>query len=95
MVRECSLLIGAGLCTFECARGAHIRSSCLPDGTWDPYPTCDGDVRETKVILSSDWSTRSQYSPLIGQDGCDPCPGPFGGPRNRTAEAAGGGGGEL
>ncbi len=25
------------------------------------------------------------------RDGCDGCPGPFGGPRNRTAEAAGGG----
>ena len=56
----CSLDLPGGLCTFECARGPHIRSSCLPDGTWDPYPTCDGDVRETK-------------------DGCDPCPGPFGG----------------
>merc|ERR1711892_1660685 len=41
---------------------------------WDPYPTCEGDVRETK-------------------DGCDPCPGPFGGPRNRTAEAGGRSGG--
>ena len=56
----CSLDLPGGLCTFECARGKHIRSSCLPDGTWDPYPTCEGDVRETK-------------------DGCDPCPGPFGG----------------
>ena len=26
------------------------------------------------------------------KDGCDPCPGPFGGPRNRTAEAGGSGG---
>merc|ERR1712012_385664 len=69
----CSLDLPGGLCTFECARGAHIRSSCLADGTWDPYPTCEGDVRETK-------------------DGCDPCPGPFGGPRNRTAEAGGRGG---
>merc|ERR1711872_459121 len=67
----CSLDLPGGLCTFECITGPHIRSSCLPDGTWDPYPTCDGDVRETK-------------------DGCDPCPGPFGGPRNRTAEAGGG-----
>ena len=27
------------------------------------------------------------------KDGCDPCPGPFGGPRNRTAEAGGSRGG--
>ena len=66
----CSLDQPGGLCTFECITGPHIRSSCLPDGTWDPYPTCEGDVRETK-------------------DGCDPCPGPFGGDRNRTAEAGG------
>jgi len=70
----CSLDLPGGLCTFECITGPHIRSSCLPDGTWDPYPTCEGDVRETK-------------------DGCDPCPGPFGGPRNRTAETGGRGGG--
>ena len=69
----CSLDQPGGLCTFECISGPHIRSSCLPDGTWDPYPTCEGDVRETK-------------------DGCDPCPGPFGGPRNRTVEAGAGGG---
>ena len=24
------------------------------------------------------------------RDGCDPCPGPFGGPRNRTVEASSG-----
>ena len=66
----CSLDQPGGLCTFECITGPHIRSSCLPDGTWDPYPTCEGDVRETK-------------------DGCDPCPGPFGGARNRTADAGG------
>merc|ERR1712131_419485 len=69
----CSLDLPGGLCTFECISGPHIRSSCKPDGTWDPYPTCEGDVRETK-------------------DGCDPCPGPFGGPRNRTAEAGARGG---
>eukprot|EP00090_Calanus_glacialis_P022675 TRINITY_DN34963_c0_g1_i1.p1 TRINITY_DN34963_c0_g1~~TRINITY_DN34963_c0_g1_i1.p1 ORF type:complete len:316 (-),score=83.26 TRINITY_DN34963_c0_g1_i1:167-1081(-) len=70
----CSLDLPGGLCTFECISGPHVRSSCKPDGTWDPYPTCEGDVRETK-------------------DGCDPCPGPFGGPRNRTAEAGGSRGG--
>merc|ERR1712061_799153 len=40
----------------------------MGDGTWAPYPTCLGDLRETK-------------------DGCDGCPGPSGGKRNRTAEA--------
>ena len=42
----CSLDYPGGLCTFQCSRGPHIRSSCTCDGTWDPYPTCDGDVRE-------------------------------------------------
>ena len=42
----CSLDYPGGLCTFQCSRGPHIRSSCTRDGTWDPYPTCDGDVRE-------------------------------------------------
>lgn len=41
---------------------------CSVDGTWEPYPTCQGDLRETR-------------------DGCDGCPGPVGGARNRTAEA--------
>jgi len=68
----CSLDLPGGLCTFECPLGPDIRSSCTPDGTWDPYPTCQDDPRET-------------------QDGCDPCPGPVGAFRNRTAEAAGGG----
>jgi len=67
----CSLDLPGGLCTFECPIGPAIRSSCTPDGTWEPYPFCQGDPRET-------------------QDGCDPCPGPNGGPRNRTAEAGGG-----
>ena len=22
-------------------QGPHIRSSCAPDGTWQPYPTCE------------------------------------------------------
>merc|ERR1712128_217997 len=61
------------LCEFECPIGAAIRSSCTPDGTWEPYPTCDGDPRET-------------------QDGCNPCPGPDGGPRNRTIDAGSGSG---
>merc|ERR1712203_1244758 len=70
----CSLDLPGGLCTFECPIGPSIRSTCSPDGTWEPYPTCQDDPRET-------------------QDGCNPCPGPNGGPRNRTAEAGGSGGG--
>ena len=61
----CSLDNPGGLCTFECPIGPKIRSTCTPDGTWEPYPTCQGDPRET-------------------QDGCNPCPGPLGAPRNRT-----------
>ena len=67
----CSLDLPGGLCTFQCPIGPPVRSSCTEDGTWEPYPTCEGDPRET-------------------QDGCDPCPGPNGGPRNRTVEAGGG-----
>jgi len=55
-------------CKFDCRTGADIASICTEDGTWAPYPTCQGDRRETK-------------------DGCDGCPGPLGGERNRTAEA--------
>merc|ERR1711892_1505853 len=69
----CSLDWPGALCEFECPIGAAIRSSCTPDGTWEPYPTCDGDPRET-------------------QDGCNPCPGPDGGPRNRTINAGSGSG---
>lgn len=69
----CSDDLPGGVCEFDCLFGPDIRSFCTPDGTWDPYPFCEGDIRETR-------------------DGCDGCPGPFGGPRNRTAEAAGGGG---
>jgi len=69
----CSLDLPGGLCTFQCPIGPAVRSSCTEDGTWEPYPTCEGDPRET-------------------QDGCNPCPGPNGGPRNRTANAGGGGG---
>jgi len=55
-------------CTFDCVNGPDIDSLCSLDGTWEPYPTCQGDLRETR-------------------DGCDGCPGPAGGARNRTAEA--------
>ena len=55
-------------CQFDCTTGADIDSICTQDGTWAPYPTCFGDLRETR-------------------DGCDGCPGPQGGSRNRTAEA--------
>jgi len=55
-------------CKFDCVTGVDIDSICSQDGTWAPYPTCDGDLRETR-------------------DGCDGCPGPNGGSRNRTAEA--------
>merc|ERR1719219_369649 len=55
-------------CTFDCTTGKDIDSLCSVDGTWEPYPTCNGDLRETR-------------------DGCDGCPGPVGGARNRTAEA--------
>lgn len=59
------------LCEFDCLIGPDIRSVCTEDGTWGPYPTCDGDIRETR-------------------DGCDGCPGPFGGPRNRKKEGGSG-----
>jgi len=55
-------------CRFDCTTGPDIDSLCSIDGTWQPYPTCQGDLRETR-------------------DGCDGCPGPKGGARNRTAEA--------
>ena len=67
----CSLDTPGGLCTFECPIGPQIRSTCTPDGTWEPYPTCQGDPRET-------------------QDGCNPCPGPLGAPRNRTMASGSG-----
>ena len=56
-------------CKFDCVNGPDIDSLCSLDGTWQPYPTCQGDLRETR-------------------DGCDGCPGPVGGARNRTAEAS-------
>merc|ERR1711862_603911 len=67
----CSLDLPGALCEFACPLGAPIRSECTEDGTWEPYPTCVGDPRET-------------------QDGCDPCPGPNGAPRNRTLEGGSG-----
>merc|ERR1711862_866645 len=67
----CSLDLPGALCEFACPLGAPIRSECTEDGTWEPYPTCEGDPRET-------------------QDGCDPCPGPNGAPRNRTLEGGSG-----
>ena len=33
-------------CSFPCPRGPAIDSVCTIDGTWDPYPTCLGDVRQ-------------------------------------------------
>jgi len=44
----CSLDTPGGLCTFQCSLGPAIRSTCTPDGTWAPYPTCEGDPRETQ-----------------------------------------------
>merc|ERR1719317_1145935 len=44
----CSLDTEGGLCTFECSLGSPIRSTCTKDGTWEPYPTCRGDLRETQ-----------------------------------------------
>merc|ERR1712214_105910 len=35
-------------CNFDCSFGPDIRSTCGPDGTWEPYPTCQGDLRETQ-----------------------------------------------
>ncbi len=58
----CSNDVQGGLCEFDCITGPDIRSFCTADGTWEPYPTCEGDIRDLK-------------------DGCDPCPGEFGGDR--------------
>jgi len=35
-------------CKFDCREGPDIRSLCTDDGTWAPYPTCQGDLRETR-----------------------------------------------
>ena len=37
------------MCAFPCPRGPPIESTCTIDGTWEPYPTCLGDLRETQV----------------------------------------------
>jgi len=31
-------------CTFDCSFGPDIDSKCSQDGTWEPYPTCAGDL---------------------------------------------------
>lgn len=63
----CSDSPPGSLCEFDCLFGKDISSLCTTEGTWDTYPTCEGDIRETR-------------------DGCDGCPGPFGGPRDRSKE---------
>jgi len=35
-------------CNFACSIGPQINSLCSQDGTWIPYPTCIGDLRETQ-----------------------------------------------
>merc|ERR1711962_1058879 len=35
-------------CQFDCPTGIDINSICTSDGTWQPYPVCDGDLRETQ-----------------------------------------------
>jgi len=37
-----------GQCLFDCPTGQDISSVCTADGTWNPYPTCEGDLRETR-----------------------------------------------
>lgn len=39
--------LGQG-CEFPCPNGPSINSTCTIDGTWLPYPTCLGDIRETQ-----------------------------------------------
>ena len=46
----CSLSPPGSLCEFDCLIGADISSSCKPDGTWDPYPTCEGDIRQDYIF---------------------------------------------
>merc|ERR1719333_1533318 len=33
-------------CVFDCLTGEDIDSVCTQDGTWAPYPTCEGDLRD-------------------------------------------------
>jgi len=35
-------------CKFDCRTGPDIDSVCGTDGTWQPYPVCEGDLRETR-----------------------------------------------
>merc|ERR1719323_143798 len=35
-------------CNFKCPVGPDINSVCSQDGTWEPYPTCAGDIRDTQ-----------------------------------------------
>merc|ERR1711962_249071 len=35
-------------CQFDCPTGIDINSICTSDGTWQSYPVCDGDLRETQ-----------------------------------------------
>merc|ERR1719347_588282 len=35
-------------CKFDCYTGPDVDSICTADGTWAPYPTCEGDLRETQ-----------------------------------------------
>ena len=44
----CSEAFLGQACNFDCSYGPNIRSTCGPDGTWEPYPTCQGDLRETQ-----------------------------------------------
>jgi len=37
-----------GTCRFDCPIGPDIDSICTADGTWSPYPVCQGDVRELR-----------------------------------------------
>jgi len=37
-----------GTCRFDCPNGPDIDSVCTADGTWSPYPVCQGDVRELR-----------------------------------------------
>jgi len=37
-----------GRCRFDCPTGRDIDSICSADGTWAPYPTCQGDRRDLR-----------------------------------------------
>jgi len=44
----CSLSFLNQRCKFDCRGGPDIDSVCTEDGTWYPYPTCQGDYRDTR-----------------------------------------------